>query len=451
MNKLKKLIAISLLSLLFLPVNGQDSTQTYEFTLKQAQDYAVLNSYQTLAASKDVEIAEKRVWETIAIGLPQVAGNAGYNYNIEIPVSPVPAIFFDPNAAPGELFPAQFGAPQTMNAALNVNQLIFDGSYIVGLQASKVYKEISENDKVKSEIEIKDQVTQAYGGVLVAIRNKDILKENLSNIDKIVADNKALYQNGFVSEQDYDQLKLLRSQTANAFSNAERQVQIAENMLKFSMGIEIKNTITLTEELTAIVDNVDAEGLLSTDFNIENHIDYRIINNQERATSLLMKQEKSAFLPSLSANYTFQENSFSEDFDFFSGGDWFNAQFVGVNLSVPILSSGMRLAKVKQAKLDLEKVGIAKKQMSENLKMNLMTSRSDYTFALDQYNTEVDNMKLAERIFSKEQVKYKEGISSSLELTQANNQLLSTQGNYLNSILQLISAKSKLDKALNNY
>lgn len=451
MKKLKRLIAMSLFTIVFASASAQDSKRTFEFTLKQAQDYAVLNSYQTLAASKDVEKAKKKVWETIAIGLPQASGSAGYTYNIEIPVTPIPAIFFDPNAAPGELFPAQFGAPQSMNAAINVNQLIFDGSYIVGLQASAVYKELSENDQIKSSIEIKDQVTQAYGGVLVAVRNKEILKDNLDNIDKIVSDNKALYENGFVSEQDFDQLRLLRSQTANAYNNAERQVQTSENLLKFSMGIEISNTITLTEELTQIVNEVDAEGLLSNDFNIENHIDYRIINNQEKASLLLMRKEKSIFLPSLSASYTFQENSFSDDFDFFSGGDWFNGQFAGLSLSVPILSGGMRLAKVQQAKLDYEKVGIAKTQVQESLKMNLMTSRSDYTFALDQYNAEQDNMELAERIFSTEQIKYKEGISTSLELTQANNQLLTTQGNYLNSILQLISAKSKLDKALNNY
>ncbi len=449
MNKLKKLITMSLLTILFASAKGQDTASTFEFTLKQAQDYAVLNSYQTLAASKDVEKAQKKVWETIAIGLPQVAASGSYTYNIQLPVQLVPAEAF--GGQPGTFEELVFGTKQSMNASVNVNQLIFDGSYIVGLQASKVYKQIAENDKVKSEVEIKDQVTQAYGGVLVAIKNRDILKENLSNIDKIVADNKALYENGFVSEQDYDQLKLLRSQTANAFNNAERQVQISKNMLKFSMGIEIAKTIELTEELTSIVNEVDAEGLLSADLNIENHIDYRIINNQEQASFLLMKQEKSAFLPRLSANYSFQENAFSEDFDFFSDAPWFNAQLVSLNLSVPIFSSGMRLAKVQQARLEYEKVTIAKKQVTENLKMNLMTSRSDYTFALDQYNTEMDNIELANRIFSKEQVKYKEGISSSLELTQANNQLLSTQGDYLNSILQLISAKSKLDKALNNY
>lgn len=449
MKKLKRLITLSLFSIAFVSASAQDSSRTFEFTLKQAQDYAVLNSYQTLSAAKDVEKAKKKVWETIAIGLPQVSGSAGYNYNIKLPVQLVPAEAF--GGQPGTFEELTFGTKQSMNAAVNVNQLIFDGSYIVGLQASKVYKEIAENDKVKSSIEIKDQVTQAYGGVLVATKNKEILKENLANIDKIVSDNKALYENGFVSEQDYDQLRLLRSQNANAFNNAERQVQISKNLLKFSMGIEIANTITLTEELTEIVSEVDAEGLLSNDFNIENHIDYRIINNQEKASFLLMKQEKSTFLPRLSANYSFQENSFSEDFNFFSDAPWFNAQLVSLSLSVPIFSSGMRLAKVKQAALDYEKVEIAKKQVAENLKMNLMTSRSDYTFALDQYNSEQDNMDLANRIFSTEQIKYKEGISSSLELTQANNQLLSTQGNYLNSILQLISAKSKLDKALNNY
>jgi outer membrane protein TolC len=451
MKKLNKLITLSLFSFLFATANAQDSTQTYQFTLKQAQDYAVLNSYQTLSAMKDVEKSERKVWETTAMGLPQVSGSGSYNYNIKQPVQLLPAQFLDPSAPAGTFAPVTFGTKQSMSAAINVNQLLFDGSYIVGLQASKLYKELSVNDKAKSEIEIKDQVTQAYGGVLVAERNKTILEENLANIDKIVSDNKALYENGFVAEQDYDQLRLLRSQTKSAYDNADRQVQISKNLLKFSLGIEIANTIELTQPLDQIVNEVDAEGLLSSEFNIETHIDFRIIENQERASLLIIKQEKSTFLPRLSANYSYQQNSFSQDFDFFSNAPWYNAQFVGVSLNVPIFSSGMRLAKVKQAQLDFEKVVIAKKQVSENLKMGLMTSRSDYTYALDQYNSQKENMELANRIFTKEQIKYQEGISSSLELTQANNQLLSTQGDYLNSILQLISAKSKLDKALNNY
>ncbi|MBR9830822.1 TolC family protein [bacterium] len=450
MKKLNKLITLSLFSCLFATAIAQDSTQTFQFTLKQAQDYAVLNSYQTRSATLDVEKSEKKVWETTAIGLPQISASAGYTYNIKLPVQLVPGDAF-PGGQPGTFQELTFGTEQSMSAAINVNQLIFDGSYIVGLQAAKVYKEISINDQAKSAIEIKDIVTQAYGGVLVAERNKSILKENLSNIDKIVSDNKALYENGFVAEQDYDQLQLLRSQTKSAYDNAERQVQISKNLLKFSMGIEIANTIELTESLDEIVNEVDAEGLASSTFNIESHIDYRIIENQEKASLLLVKQEKSAFLPRLSATYSFQENSFSNEFNFFSDAPWFNAQYVGLNLSVPIFSSGMRLAKVKQAQLDFEKVTLAKKQVSENLKMGLITSRSDYTYALDQYNSQKANMELANRIFTKEQIKYQEGISSSLELTQANNQLLSTQGDYLNSILQLISAKSKLDKALNNY
>ncbi len=449
--KLLKLGTLFFICLIMSQAKAQDTAKVMSFSLKEAQEYAATNSYQTQLALKDVEKSKKKVQETIALGLPQINGSAGYNYNIELPVTVVPAQFFDPSAPAGTFSSLTFGTKQTMNAGISVNQLIFDGSYIVGLQASKVYKELAINDQVKSEIQIKDQVTQAYGGVLVAERNVIILNDNLKNIEKTVGDNKELYASGFIAEQDYDQLKLLQAQTKNAYNNAKRQKDISKNMLKFAMGIEIVQPIELTEKLDEIATSVDAEGLLSTEFDIEKHIDYKIINTQLDAGKLLWKQQKSTFLPKLSAVYNFQYNSYSQDFNFFSDAEWFRSQFVGLNLNVPIFSSTMRLAKTQQAEIDYDKVKISKTQVEENIKLNLETARSDYAFALDQYTAQKDNMELAQKIFDKEQIKYQEGISSSLELTQANNQLLSSQGDYLNSTLQLISAKSKLDKALNNY
>lgn len=447
--KLLKLSTLFFIGLIAGQLNAQDSTKVMSFSLKEAQEYAVIHSYQTQLALKDVEKSKKKVKETVAIGLPQINGSAGYNYNIELPVQLIPAEAFGGPA--GTFQELTFGTKQSMNAGISVNQLIFDGSYIVGLQASKVYKELAVNDQVKSEIQIKDQVTQAYGGVLVAERNVNILSDNLKNIEKTVSDNKELYASGFIAEQDYDQLKLLQAQTKNAYNNAIRQQDISRNMLKFAMGIEIAKAIELTEKLDEVATTIDSEGLLSTEFDIEKHIDYKIINTQLDASKLLWKQQKSAFLPKLSAVYNFQYNSYSEDFDFFSDAEWFRSQLVGLSLNVPIFSSTMRLAKAQQAEIDYDKVKISKMQVEENIKLNLENARSDYAFALDQYSTQKDNMDLAQKIFNKEQIKYQEGISSSLELTQANNQLLSSQGDYLNSILQLISAKSKLDKALNNY
>ncbi|MEX2380440.1 MAG: TolC family protein, partial [Vicingaceae bacterium] len=292
---------------------------------------------------------------------------------------------------------------------------------------------------------------QAYGNVLVTEDNIEILKQNLENLQSQLEETKALYENGFAEEQDRDQLELLLSNAKNAYEQAVRQKDISRNQLKFMMGIDIATEIELTDDLDAITLKNTGEDCLSTDFDVTTHIDYKVINTQERASELLLKQQKSTYLPKLSAFASYQQNSYSNEFNFFDDSRWFPTEVVGLNFSMPIFSSFGRNQRIQQAKIEMQQVGVAKKQMEQKLLVELETAKSEYTFALSQYQTAKDNLKLAERIFNKTQIKYDEGVSGSMELTQANNQLLDTQGNYIKASLQLINAKSNLDKALNNY
>lgn len=420
------------------------------FSLKEAQDYALTNSYMAKDADMEITKAQKKKNETTAIGLPQINGSVSYQNYLEAPVQLVPAEFFGGDE--GEFQEVQFVTDQSARAGITANQLIFDGSYIVALQASKTFLEISKNSKIKTEIEIKDAITQAYGMVLVAERNEKILAENKKNLEQTLFETGELYKNGFAEEQDVDQLKLLVANIANQYNNAKRQVDIAYNLLKFQMGIDITNDITLTEELDNLIGFSGDASILSKQFDYTTHIDYRIMENQERADVLLLRNEKMAYAPRLSAFYTYEQNSFANEFNFLgSDAQWFPSSYFGVSLNVPIFSSLSRHNRVQQAKIDLNQTRLQKIQVEQSLKMQAETAKSDYSFALDQYKTEKENLDLALRIKTKTEIKYNEGLSSSLELTQAQNQYLQTQGNYINSIFQLISAKSKLDKALNNY
>ena len=444
--RLKKIGLVLLSALLSFNLFSQ-AEGSLSFNLEEAQNYAVQNSYMSINAKKDIEISERKVKETISTGLPQVNGGVSYQNYLQTPKQLIPAeAFGGPEGTFEEVF---FGTEQQVVANITANQLIFDGSYFVGLQASKVYLELSKNDLKKSDIEVKNMVTESYGNVLVAKRNIEILKGNLENLKQISFETEELYKNGFVEEQDKDQINLDLANVRNSYEQAVRQIDILKNQLKFIMGVDVNSTIILTDDLESITSGSLSDSYLNKEFDVTSHIDYKILNTQEQATNLLLKQQKSTYLPSLSAFYTYQQSSFSNEFDFHDDAKWFPAQLIGLNLNVPIFSGFGRSNRVQQAKLNLEKVKVSKKQVEQQLTIRAQNARSQYTFALSQYNTTKDNLELAQRIYDRTKIKYDEGIVKSLDLTQANNQLLTTQGNFISAALQLINAKTELDKALN--
>jgi outer membrane protein TolC len=418
------------------------------FTLQEAQDFAVKNGYQSLIAQKEVLKSEKVVKETIGTGLPQIAASGSYQKYIEEPQSLIPKSAF--GGPEGEFEEVFFGTNQQTGINFRVDQLIFDGSYFVGLQAAKVYLEISKNDQLKSEIEIKNKVTQAYGNVLVAENNAKILKSNKENLDKIVYETGELYNNGFAEEQDKEQFELLLSNTVNAYEQSVRQIDVSKNQLKFVLGLSLETSLELKDKLEVVTALSNSSDFASIEFNINNHIDYKSILIQEKASELLWKQQKSTALPRLSGFYNLSANAYSQEFDFFDK-KYYPGQVLGLNLNIPIFSGFSRTSRIQQAKLDMEITQIAKTQVEQQLKIQADNSKSEYLFAKNQYENANNNLVLAEKIYDKVKAKYDEGINSSLELTQANNQLLETQGNFINASFQLINAKVNLDKALNNY
>jgi outer membrane protein TolC len=441
----------NLIAVLFWAVGYSATTfaqaESFEMTLQQAQGYAIQNSYMSITADKDVQIADRQVLETIGTGLPQVNASANFQKYLQTPLSLIPAnIFGGPEGEFSEVF---LGTEMQAGANLRIDQLIFSGSYIVGLQAAKTFLQISKNDKKKTAIEVKNMVTVAYGNAVVALKNVEILKENVESLEQSAFEIGELYKNGFAEQQDKDQIDLTLANVKNAQEQAVRTVGVVNNQLKFVLGMEISSTLNLTDDLKTVTSLSSSQDYLTKEFDVTAHIDYQIINTQEKATSLLLKQQKSTVLPSLSAFYNLSSNAFANEFDFLDNKRFYNGQLVGLNLSIPLFSGFGRMTRIQQARLNVEKIEVAKKQVEQQLTINAQNSKSQYTFALSQYNTTEGNLNLAQRIYTKTKIKYEEGISTSLELTQANNQLLQSQTSYISAAVQLIQAKSNLDKALN--
>lgn len=433
-----------ILTLLFLAsiLQAQEKKESFSFTLKQAIEHAVQNNYSAINANRDVEAAIQKKWETTTIGLPHIDGSVSYQNAFKLQRS---IIGF--GGTPVEL---AMGEYNTMDSKLTLSQLIFDGSYLVGLQSAKTYLKISENAKVKTAQEIKEIVINSYGNVLLADESILILQKNKGILEKTLSDTREIYKNGFIEEENVEQLQITLSSVNSSLENVKRQKRIALDMLKLILGINLENELALTDKLDALTQNNVDLNLLKEEFNVSNNIDYQIGQNLLTSKELLLKLEKSKALPSLGASVNFGYNAFGSQFTMFNGDQkWNNYSNIGVGLNVPIFSSGGRSSRTQQAKIALEQSKTQLTETEQKLKLQFERSKSDYEFSLEQLATSKSNLNLAERIENKNQIKFKEGLSSSFDLTEAQRQLYTAQQTYLQAMLDVINKKASLEKLFN--
>jgi outer membrane protein len=443
-----KRILILLNLIYFVQLNAQDKVnsgatkQNYTFSLKQAIEHAVKNNYNSINASRDIEAAKLKKWETTTIGLPQINGNVSYQNNFKIATNQI-----NFNGQPATL---QFGNYNTMDASLSLTQLIFDGSYLVGLESAKTYLKISQNAQKKTSQEITEATTNAYGNVLLAEESIKILERNKAVLEKTLKETAETYKNGFLEEETVERIQITLASVNSTLDYATRMKVIATNMLKLLMGIELDEEVTLTDKLDNLTtQNIDM-ALLGETFSVENNIDYQIEKNLEESKRLLLKYEKSKALPSLGAQVNFGYNTFGSRFTMFNGDQkWYNYSNAGIALNVPIFSSFGRDSRTQQAKIAFEQAKTKVLETEQKLKLEYQKSKSDYEYSVAQYNSAKSTLNLAERIENKQQIKFKEGLSTSFEFTETQRQLYSTQQSYLQAMVDVINKRAALEKIIN--
>jgi len=464
---MKKLVLV-LFTVFFIGVaNAQE--KTLQLSLKEAIEYALKNSYNTKAAKNDIKTAKEIVWETTAIGLPQVNGRLDYQNFLKQPVSLLPAAafdnreavvetveeFFDINRettpeAPDGFIPVIFGTKQNINASVTLTQLLFDGSYLVGLQASKTFLKISKQAEEKTELLTREAVINAYGNVLVTEESIEILEANIGILTQNFKDAQKIYENGFNEQEDVEQLEITLGNLKNQLNSVLRMKEIAYQMLNLSLGNAVTTKIILTDSLDGLATRNINLALIGKPFEFSNHIDFKISENDRETKRLMMKLEQSKALPSLSAFVNYGKQAFSDSFTFLNGNQqWFDSSLLGVSLNVPIFSSLSRNAKTAQAKIALETADLRLEETKQRLSLQAQKAKSDYQLSIENYQTSKRNADLAKRIEKKQRIKFFEGISSSFNLLQAQNQLYAQQQNYIQSMLTIISTKATLENALN--
>lgn len=417
-------------------------------SMQEAIDYALNHNRNVLNAAKTVDAANQQKWETTAAGLPQISANLDYQNFLKQPVQLVPAEIF--GGMPGEFAEVIFGTKQSVNGFARLDQKIFDGSYIVALQSAKVFLDISKNAKTKTDLEVRKSVINAYGNVLLAEESVTILQRNIQVLEDNLSETIAIYENGLEEQESVQQLQITLSGLQSSLSNTIRLKKLAYEMLNITVGLDLYHSIKLTDNLQSLAKENSAIVLLESEHNIKNNIDYIIAENDTRSKALVVKLQKSKALPTLDAFINGGYSAFENSFTFLDTDQkWFGSSVVGVNLNIPILSSGERSAATQRAKINLEQSKIELEDTEQRLQLEIDSAKSDFQFAIEDYDNKKENLNLAQQIEEKNRTKFFEGIGSSFDLRQSQTQLYTAQQEFLQAMQDVINSKASLETVLN--
>jgi len=453
--------------LVFLAISTLSSLSAQEaqiFSIEDAIKYAQENSISVQQSKLDLDRSKQQVREYTSIGLPQASINAEYNYNINLPTQLLPD-FLTPavvgtleafqlvpagtgaNLPEGQPQPVQFGTKNSFRAGFNVNQLVFDGSYFVGLKAAKGLVQMTTRQTDLSMQQIKNNVKKSYLTVLIAEENRKMLLKNIENLEKLLKETRAFKESGLIEQLDVDRLDLSLSNLKSEYEMVGRQVDLAYNVLKFQMNFPLYDAIILSDSLNSMMEE-PAEGDLSGTPNFDSRFEVQILKQSEYLNELNVKRYKMGYAPSVSAFFTHQyqiqrNNLFDKD-----EAGFFPISIIGASVNVPIFDGFNKDSKIKMAEIDRKKINLQLKQFELASTLELENARVAYKNAKERLTNQQKNLDLAERILNTTKVKYKEGIGSSMEITTAEQELYRTQANYMNAVYDVAVAIADLERIL---
>lgn len=438
-----RLLALFCMVLAVLPERSLYAQGT-SMSLNQAIEFALKNNGSIKNAELDIRSALAKKQEVTGIGLPQLSGSFDVKDFLKIPVSLVPAEFF--GGRPGEFLPVQFGTKYNATAGVNASQLIFSSDYIVGLQASKTFMELSSKSLQRSQTEVKAAVTKAYYGVLVNEKRLAILEINRQTLSRLLADAKEANKAGFVEAIDVARLELTYNNLVTEKEKVARLAGIGSTLLKFQMGMDISQSISLSDSLIQFEKNLNEVNVPAKP-SVSNRIEYSLLETSIKLNKLDLKRQQLGYSPSLVAYGALSANALRQEFDIFSGVRWFPTAIVGATLNVSLFDGLQRNNRVQQAKISIQKSENDLKNFEQAAGMEVLMADAAYKNALESMKTQQRNIVLAREVFEVTTAKYREGIGSNTDMLNAEAAFKEAQTNYYQALYDALVAKTDLDKA----
>ena len=423
------ILSITLIGICRAAFPQEASEQTLRLTLKQAQDYAVQHNRTVWNAGLSVSEAQKKTWEAISAGLPQV--NASVNYQN--------MMGFNMSFAGMSI-----AMPPTSNFQATVTQLLFNGSYWVGIKMSKIGEKMSETARLQAELDVKQQTQSAYYAILTAEENKKLLVQNLKNVEALARSAEDMVRVGVAEQTDADRMKLQVVTMTNGITMVERSIELAYNLLRFQLGVDTNAKVELTQTLEGLMESEDVQGTLLKNFDVSSNYNMQLMDGQISLTDMQINLERAAAMPTVAAFYSYTYKIAKSTFDMSPNN------VIGLQASIPIFASGQRHVRTQQAKINLEKATNNRDLLTDQLLMQEKQLRFNLKNAIESFELQKEAVNVSQRVFESVSRKFQKGTASSLDVTIASSDLLQAQTNYINAMMQVFSAQTELAKLLNS-
>lgn len=419
-------------------LQAQDIPQALSLTVDQAVEYALDHNRSVSAARYDLLASEKSVWETMAQGLPSIDASASLGYNLAIMTR-----IIDIGGTPQ---PFKFGTKYDAAAGVSASAVVFNAPWLVGVETAKMASTLARQGLTQTTLDTKENVKNVYFLILTLKETMKVVDANLENLNAILASTKAMYSVGMAEATDVDQMQSTVTMLENSRSSMLRSLEVNQNMLRFLLGVPANTEITLTDNLDGITAQIDVDALLADEFRLEDNISYQLIETQLAMSELALKSAKASNLPSLAGSIYYNRNGMGDELMHMQ---YFPYSAAALQLQIPIFASGLRSAKINKAKINLDKSINTKSMVSEQLLMQERQLRYNLLNANEQFKSQKANIEIAGRVLESYQNKYNQGMASSLDLTQANNNYLTAQNNYISALMSLLQTKVAFDKLMN--
>lgn len=424
-------------------------TDTTALSLDQAIEYGLKNAVSTREAQRIIANAEQRKREAISRGYPQVSAAVGYTNYPSLPISLIPSEFTG-GPPGGEPLEVQFGTPHNASAKAEVSQLVIDGAYFLGVKATKMLVNVEVERTKLSEIDLRHNITQSYYSGLIANLQVQSVQRNLDLVKKLAGETRAYLDAGFVEEIEADRLDRAVAELGISLNSALRDQSFSHDMLRYYMNMELSQPIRLTDRLDSLLLTDALSG--QEGFSPENRQEYKLLLLQEETNQMNVRYNRNLFLPTLTAFASYEQQAQRQEFNFFDGDQpWFEIAVVGFNLNIPIFDGFYKRSLLEQAELQLEGVRLQQESVGMALQLEVSRARSNYLSTADRLTSLQQSRDLAEKIYNVTQVKYREGVGSSLELNTALQDFQNAEDQYIAGMYQLLIARTDLKKALGKY
>ncbi len=435
-----------------------------EFSAQQAVEYAMKNAVQVRNAILDLKIQKQVNKEVMAAALPRISGSSSVNHFPNVAVQSFPNFIAqatygvlehegvkdgngNPIISPGDFgfVQAKFGTSYNANAGIDVSQLLFDGQVFIGLQARRSTLTFSQNQLEVTKEMIKVNVLKIYYQLVVGEKQLTSIEANISRFEKLLADTKEIYKNGFAEKLDVDKVSVQLNNLKTEKIKIRNQLDAGNDGLKFLLNLPQNDQLILTDSISP---ELIKEDVLTDTFNYSDRKEYQLLLTAKKLGQYNVKRYQLSNLPTLAAYGNYYTTAQRNEFNFFNDGHWFASSLIGVKLSMPLFEGFAKKSRVDKAKLELEKTNNSLENLKASIDYDVAQSKLKITASLVTVDNQLGNMELAEKVYNTTKLKYEQGLGSNQEIYNAQTELKVAQNNYYGALYDAIIAKIDFLKAI---